>query len=52
MGKILIVEDEVNTRDAIVKIVKSINEDLNVYETGSAGESLLIAKENKINVIS
>ncbi|PKM50525.1 MAG: DNA-binding response regulator, partial [Firmicutes bacterium HGW-Firmicutes-7] len=35
---------------AIVKIVKSINEDLNVYETGSAGESLLIAKENKIDV--
>ena len=49
MGKILIVEDEVDTRDAIVKIVKSINEELAIYETGAAGEALRTAKTERID---
>jgi two-component system LytT family response regulator len=47
--KILIVEDEVNIRNGLVKIVKNINENLDVYETGAAGEGLIIAETEAID---
>lgn len=50
MGKVLIVEDEENIRSGIVKIVKNINANLDVYETGAAKSAFFIAGENKIDI--
>ncbi|PKM51541.1 MAG: DNA-binding response regulator [Firmicutes bacterium HGW-Firmicutes-7] len=49
MGKILIVEDDVNTRSGLVKIAKSINACSEVYETGAARKALEIAKSEVID---
>jgi len=50
MGKILIVEDEVYIREGLVKIVKNIDEELEVYVTGAAAEALRISETEKIDV--
>lgn len=50
MGKILIVEDEVNIRMRLVKMVKNINASLVIYDTGAAKAALLMATEDKIDM--
>lgn len=50
MGKILIVEDEVNIRMGLVKMVKNINASLEIYDTGAAKAALLMATEDKIDM--
>jgi two-component system LytT family response regulator len=50
MRKILIVEDEVNICEGLAKIVNNMDDKIEVYETGSAGEALKISETNKIDI--
>ncbi|PKM52333.1 MAG: DNA-binding response regulator [Firmicutes bacterium HGW-Firmicutes-7] len=50
MGTILIVEDEVNIRDGLIEIVKSIDCSLTIYSTGYAEEALAIANSEKVDI--
>ncbi|PKM94151.1 MAG: DNA-binding response regulator [Firmicutes bacterium HGW-Firmicutes-1] len=50
MGVILIVEDEVNIRDGLIKIVSGIDNSLTIHATGYAEEALSIANLEKIDV--
>lgn len=50
MGKILIVEDDVDARTIIVQMVKNIDIGLEIYETGAAEVALHMARENEIDV--
>lgn len=49
MGKILIVEDELDIRTGLVKMVKGINAAIEVYETGSAKEALEYVQTDEIH---
>ena len=50
MGAILIVEDEINIRSGLAKIVQEIDAEFVIYETGSANEALNIANSQKIDI--
>lgn len=50
MGVILIVEDEVVIRKGLAHIVKEIDEEYEIFETGSAEDALKIANSKKIDV--
>lgn len=50
MGAILIVEDEIVIRKGLAHIVKTIDDKLEVFETGSAVEALKIANSVKIDI--
>lgn len=49
MGKVMIVEDDYKSRKALVKLSKSINEDIEVFEAESANEANLILNDHKID---
>ncbi len=50
MKKIIIVEDELNIRSGLVKIVREIDEDITIFETGYAEEALEIAKREDLDL--
>jgi len=49
LKKILIVEDNLLSRLGLVKIIKSIESELEILETGYAEEALLLSNNNKID---
>lgn len=50
MAKILVLEDEVSIRRAIVEILKSLDKSLDIYEADTASKALLIASEENIDI--
>jgi two-component system LytT family response regulator len=49
MNRVLIVEDDVNMRVGLAKMINGIDESIKIYQTGSAVEAFEISKENKID---
>lgn len=50
LGTILIVEDEIVIRKGLAHIVKTIDDEIEIFETGSAEDALKIANSKKIDI--
>lgn len=50
LAKIIIIEDEKNIRNDLVKTIRKIDEHIEIFETGSVLESMEIIQENNIDI--